>query len=175
MNKNTGFSLIELMVVIAIIAILAGIAVPSFIAQINHTRIDDAQSALIQAVGRARAIALRNEVGNFEGKQSTVVCFDSSTTAISLHGAVRNVAGTLVDANCTDNQIWIHNTLHSDIRIYTVTYDALRDEKAFLQIAFDNKGRIVIGCPTGILCAQNNLFLVKLNGTSYQSDEKVIY
>ena len=45
---QTGFTLIELMVTIAIIAILAAIVVPSYNAQMHKTRRSDAQTALMQ-------------------------------------------------------------------------------------------------------------------------------
>ena len=47
--KIRGFTLVELMITVAIVAILAAIAYPSYLAQIQKTRRTDAKSALLAA------------------------------------------------------------------------------------------------------------------------------
>ena len=48
-RKLTGFSLIELMIVVAIVAILGSIAYPSYLNQVTQARRTDAQAVLMEA------------------------------------------------------------------------------------------------------------------------------
>ena len=49
---NTGFTLIELMIVVAIVALLAAIAYPSYTRYVEKARRADAKSALLSAAQR---------------------------------------------------------------------------------------------------------------------------
>lgn len=48
MNHKNGFTLIELMIVVAIVAILAGVAYPSYSAYIQRAHRTDAKTALLE-------------------------------------------------------------------------------------------------------------------------------
>lgn len=58
--RNTGLSLIELMVVVTIIGILALTVAPLTTAWVDEVRVAEAKSLLGQAHAEAKAIALRN-------------------------------------------------------------------------------------------------------------------
>lgn len=51
MNKNSGFTLIEVIIVVAILAILATIAVPSYMESVRKSKRADAQGALLGLAG----------------------------------------------------------------------------------------------------------------------------
>ena len=59
-----GFTLVELMVTIAVLAIIATIAVPSFSQQISRQSLDNSAREILSALneGRSRAVALRSSV-----------------------------------------------------------------------------------------------------------------
>lgn len=58
--RNNGFSLIELMVTVAILAILAAIAYPSYRDQILKSRRGDAQTALLEIAQRQERFYAQN-------------------------------------------------------------------------------------------------------------------
>ncbi len=58
--KSQGLTLIELMVVVAILAIILAIAVPSYQRHVEQTRRADAQSALLDAAQRLERCFTRN-------------------------------------------------------------------------------------------------------------------
>lgn len=61
-SAHAGFTLMELMVVIAIAAILTGLAVPSFKAMIDRGQMREAATAFYSALSRARSEAIaRNQ------------------------------------------------------------------------------------------------------------------
>jgi type II secretion system protein H len=59
MQKQAGFSLIELMVVIAIFAILLSIAIPNFIGKMPARRLESAAGDVNAALQRARMVAIK--------------------------------------------------------------------------------------------------------------------
>ena len=54
-SKNSGFNLIELMIVVVIIGIIASIAYPSYQSSMTKTRRSDGQAALLDIMNFQRA------------------------------------------------------------------------------------------------------------------------
>lgn len=73
-NRAWGFSLIELMVTIAIVAILLAVAFPSFEGSLRSNRVATTANELMGSLSLARSEALRNPGG-------AVVCTSSNGTA----------------------------------------------------------------------------------------------
>lgn len=60
-NRNSGFTLVELMIVVLVASILIGISVPSYQNQIRHSRRTDAKTALLDlAVREEKYLTLAN-------------------------------------------------------------------------------------------------------------------
>ncbi len=60
MKTKLGFTLVELLIVIAIVAVLAAIAVPGYNRQVEKTRRSDAMTALTHAASMQERFYMRN-------------------------------------------------------------------------------------------------------------------
>lgn len=59
-NKNQGFTLIEILTVLLIVGILAAISVPSFLALLDRSKVNDALSQVQGALQQAQRRAISN-------------------------------------------------------------------------------------------------------------------
>jgi len=76
MQKQAGFSLIELVIVVAIIGILAGIVFQTYQKQVDESRRADAQTALLDIAGRLeRCYSELHSYENCGSGSSAVVTF----------------------------------------------------------------------------------------------------
>ncbi|KJS04369.1 MAG: hypothetical protein VR73_14585 [Gammaproteobacteria bacterium BRH_c0] len=89
---HKGFTLIELMITVALIAILAMAAVPFTASWLHATQVQTAGANLEQAFAKAKALALRNPAG---------VTGSDSAASVKLSGSTVIVcAGAPGDAGC---------------------------------------------------------------------------
>jgi len=87
-RKQSGFTLIELMLVVAVIAILAAVAFPSYQEQVRKSKRTEVQAELIDIASRLQ----QYKSTNFNYKVNTTTAIDltkvgfSSTTPLSQNG-----------------------------------------------------------------------------------------
>lgn len=93
-KKNSGFTLIEMMVTVAIVGIFASIALPSFARLIESNRINTATNELVSNLLLARSEAL---------KRRNTVTLCPSTDQQNCSGSSDFSTGWIVFLDCNDN------------------------------------------------------------------------
>lgn len=131
--KNKGFTLMELMIVIAIVAIMASIAIPNYIAWLPERRLDAGAQDILQGLQQSRSKAImtnRNVIFNFD--------------ADSFIAFVDDDASGGQDAG---ERVIVNQTLPAGVRVDmgTTTLGA--------SVTFNNRG---IPSTSGTLTLQNN-------------------
>lgn len=137
MKRAGGFTLVELMVTVALLALLTMLAGPLTAAWSNSAQVRDAEGLLNQGLGRAKANALRNRYGMIDSQPSALLCL-SQGGQLSLHEA----ASATSPASCTSPQLW---SAQLPQRVSVQSSGA-----AFSCLAFDTRGlpTSVSGCST---------------------------
>ena len=142
--RSRGFTLVELLVVITLIAIFAMAASSLGGSWINQTRIVDTQGILDEAIGRAKAAALRNGQALMAGS-AAVVCFANATLTVR----ESNAANTPPSCAANGSAIW-NNSVPASVAIKV---DGVNNLAC---IAFDSRANpmVTAECPSTSLTLQ---------------------
>jgi type IV fimbrial biogenesis protein FimT len=121
MQKNSGFSLIEMMVVIAIIAIVASIAVPNFIGWLPKQRLGTASRDILSALHQARLRAVKENADvtvQFDiGNDSYIAFLDNGEGGGNPADGVQNGSEIAFKSTAMPAGIDLNNTTFSNNRI----------------------------------------------------------
>ncbi|WP_051310881.1 GspH/FimT family pseudopilin [Zooshikella ganghwensis] len=98
MSKIKGFTLIELMVTVAVISILATIAVPSLTSFINQNRVNSSRDVLISTINMARSEAVN--------RNKNVVMCGLNAASNGCSGSLSFNNGVLVFVDKNSNQVY---------------------------------------------------------------------
>jgi prepilin-type N-terminal cleavage/methylation domain-containing protein len=152
---NSGFTLIEVMIVVAIIALIALVAAPLSGHWVTDANRLEAEGQLNQAVGRAKASALRNYMGATGNAAVTAICLSPDNVLTVLEGTPGTPPTSPICSSSTGTQLW-RAKLHANI---TVQADAVD----FSCMCFDNRAVPTSSCNT---CTTSTKFSLTAGGES---------
>lgn len=95
MKKNRGFTLLELMIVVAIIGILASIAYPSYIESIRKSNRADAKSTMLQVANQEERFFTENNA------YGSIVAIGNATDPVPSASRKHNITVVLANADAT--------------------------------------------------------------------------
>ena len=154
MRRLKGFSLIELMVGIAIMAVVMASSVSLGGGWVDESRVTDARSQLRLAYSKARAYALRNS--NAVTTASTWMCLNNGVVYVYESTAAEPTGPT----TCGDaGSVW-----HADLAGGTTTkveMASAANSTAFSCLGFSNRGLPVSSTLTGSACTTAQTLYVK--------------
>jgi|GEM_PF-811935 len=150
--KQSGFTLIEVMIVIAIVALIALVAAPLSGSWVRDADLLNAESQLTEAVARAKALSLRNSRAATGESPAAVVCRSSTNLLTVMEGST----ATAPSCTPTGTQVW-RAQMKTNVSVQV-------DSKDLSCLCFNNKGAITTATPCTTSCATSTTFSLNANG-----------
>mgnify|MGYP001954624997 CR=1 FL=1 len=152
-RQSQGFSIIELLIVIMIMGLALVKGIPFTMDWVNSARVTEAESGLVEALGFAKAKALRNAEGIINGGAVTAVCYSNDRLTVV------EAADDSSPANCDggSTQIW-QLTLAGNVNIEVQNND-------FACLCVDAKAQFTQAGSCNA-CSTNTTFALSAGGIS---------
>jgi len=143
MNRPRGFTLIELMIVVGIIAILAAIAIPSYSEYVRRSRITEAVSAL-------SGMRVKMEQYFQDNRTYSGACVAGTVAALPYFDSTSNFQFDCPTANATNYVIRARG--QNSMTGFTYTLD-------------ETNGRDTVAVPTGWVLPTTRCWTLKRDGS----------
>jgi type IV pilus assembly protein PilE len=142
MSSSRGFTIIEVMIVVAIVAILASVALPQYTDYVTRSKIQEATSALL-----AQRVKMEQY---FQDARTYVNACNAGTVATPPTG--------LKNFSITCNPAPTAST-------YTIRADGIASMTGFVFTIDQGNNRVTVGVPTGWTLPSGNCWVTKKSGT----------
>lgn len=143
MKQNQGFTIMELMVAVAIVGILAAIAVPNFLAYIPKHRLNQGARTVFSALQYARVTAVKDQI-------DVVIDFNTGSDSFNIFIDDGRGGGVAVDGVQNGSEPTVKSgTLSSGVEIQSASFSG-----AVSWTRYDSRGM------------PNNIGAVRLRSTS---------
>ncbi|TMI04501.1 MAG: prepilin-type N-terminal cleavage/methylation domain-containing protein [Betaproteobacteria bacterium] len=143
MRSATGFTLIEVMITVAIIAILAAVAIPSYTDYITRSKIQEATSALL---------AQRTKMEQFFQDQRTYFGACAANTVAPLPAGLKYFTVGCSNLSSTTYTVTATGVAGTDMALFSFTID-------------QGNNRVTTGQPPSWTPPATNCWVMRKNGT----------
>ncbi|MEY4589510.1 MAG: hypothetical protein RL497_1586 [Pseudomonadota bacterium] len=162
MKLSSGFTLVEVLIAVALIGTLAVVAVPLGASWTSSAESVNTKGVLSQAIGRAKASAMRNGNKISETNAAVAICLTSGNVE------VREASGTVTSAHCTTGggtATW-SNKIGTGL---TITSGG----QALSCLCFSTKGQLITSSTNCTACASSSSFV--FSGSGIENETVAIY
>ncbi|MCP4766170.1 MAG: prepilin-type N-terminal cleavage/methylation domain-containing protein [Gammaproteobacteria bacterium] len=125
MNRESGFSLIELMIVVVIVGVLLGISVPAYQNYMLTSRRADAQASLIDIAARQERFVAQNNTYTTEISAGTGLGVGITTSREGYYNMTVGACGGGAIATCYLVTATAAGSQANDADCLTITYDSV--------------------------------------------------
>ena len=96
-KNNKGFSLVELIVVVAIMAVLVGVLAPAYLTYVEKTRVQKDTSAIAEVVSAMKNLCADEEVATSLATDATITITNGALTLTAADDTLEGEVGKVIN------------------------------------------------------------------------------